>query len=319
MNDRAGRHGSVARGVARAPAALAVSALLSAVVSCHRHGASRTDAPPLRLGHIEIRVVEGSDSKRLPIDVDALAQRLRTQFENSGLVITSPVDAGPPTPSIRVAGRVAVEVVEAERKGLCRAGISLAISTRPSDAPGALNDEISATGEERFDVIPGVDRAGIARRVVDRTAIDLLISFLRRTRLGSASPAEIHAAIAGDAGVALREAAIRVAGDRRLTAEAPILLSLLDDPDEPIRDAALGALISLRDQRAVTRLTRDRSLRDRREMLKTLEAVSQIGGSEAADYLSFVAESHDDPEIRQAAREARDRMTRRLRDAGERR
>src|SRR6185369_10212012 len=101
------------------------------------------------------------------------------------------------------------------------------------------------------------------------------------------------------------------AGARGLTSEAPSLLALLDDPEESIRDAALGALIALRDQRAVAQLARHRSLRDKREMTKILEAISQIGGEEAEQYLSFVADAHEDADIRQQAREAHERLLRR--------
>jgi len=134
---------------------------------------------------------------------------------------------------------------------------------------------------------------------------------LRRTRLRWAPPAALHDALAADAATPLREEAIRQVGARHLADEAPRLLALLDDPDEATRDAALGALIALRDRRAVAKLTRDRSLHDHHEMLKLLDAISQIGGEEAAEYLSFVAESHDDPDIRQAASQARDRLQRR--------
>src|SRR5207237_707140 len=118
---------------------------------------------------------------------------------------------------------------------------------------------------------------------------------VRRARLPRATAAEIHAAIAADGGSSpIREEAIRLAGARGLTSEAPGLLALLDDPEESIRDAALGALIALRDQRAVAQLARHRSLRDKREMTKILEAISQIGGEEAEQYLSFVADAHED-------------------------
>ena len=41
-----------------------------------------------------------------------------------------------------------------------------------------------------------------------------------------------------------------------------------------------------------------------------MDAISLIGGNEARDYLSFVAQSHDDPEIRELARAAAERMLR---------
>jgi hypothetical protein len=281
-----------------------------AFFSC-RKSASPPAPLALRLGDIELSTGDG-DTK---IDATELARRLRGLVEGSGLVATAPSGAGDSAPIVRMTGRVGTEVVEAGHKGLCRASVSLIISTRPSDAPGALRDELSATGEERFDIVPGVDRAGIAARVATRTATDLLNAFLQRERLRIASPAEIHAVLMGDGGVALREAAIRQVAARRLAAEAPAMLALLDDSDEATRDAALGALIALHDRRAVAKLTRDRSLEDKHEMMKTLDAIALIGGTEAAEYLSFVADSHDDPDIRQAAKEARERLARRTPDA----
>jgi HEAT repeat protein len=186
----------------------------------------------------------------------------------------------------------------------------LRLSTRPSDVPGAINDELSAGGEEGYQPRAGLDRRGLAQTLVERTAVDLLGGFVARARLATATPSEVHAAIVGDGG-ALREEAIRVAGQRGLRDEAPVLLELLAADDESVRDAALGALIALRDRRAVAALTKSRSLRDRHEMRKILEAISILGGQEARDYLSFVAESHDDEEIRRLAAEARERLGRR--------
>lgn len=289
---------------------LALLLVVAASTACRRKSATGPERPALRLGQITIRS-EGGDAS---LDEGGLAQRLRAQLQASGLFTAGP-DAADTIPVVRVAGRIATEIVEAGGKGLCRAAVSLAVSTRPSDAPGALTEELAAGGEEKFDVTPTIDRRAIAARLAERTASDLLDAFLQRTRLRWASPADVHAALAAEAATPLREEAARQAGVRHLGQEAPRLLALLDDPDEATRDAALGALIALRDPRAVAKLTRDRSLRDRHEMLKILDAISLIGGQEAAQYLAFVAESHDDPEIRQAAREARDRLQRRA-DAG---
>ena len=67
----------------------------------------------------------------------------------------------------------------------------------------------------------------------------------------------------------------------------------------------------MRERRAVRELTQSRSLRDRREMRKIIEAISILGGQEADEYLSFVAATHDDDEIRTEAAAARARMQRR--------
>ena len=294
---------------------------------------SRTPAAPpvpkLWLGPITIQAAPPPDGSTPAVDGDAVAAKLRSILLASGLVLSPDVDGGTPNNAtgrpegppalgtVRINGVVAAEIVEVDRKGLCRAGVSLKIDTRPSDAPGAIGDEISATGEERFTAsgVGAPDRTALVARVAARTAGDLLSGLLARARLGHATPSELHATIVGDGGTALREEAIRQAGARGLSGEATLLLGLLDDPEESVRDAALGALIALRDQRAVAHLARQRSLRDRREMSKILEAISQIGGEEARQYLSFVADGHEDAEIRQQAREARDRLARRDGDA----
>jgi HEAT repeat protein len=105
--------------------------------------------------------------------------------------------------------------------------------------------------------------------------------------------------------------AIRAVAERKLTAEVPTLLRLLSHDDEAVRDAALGALVDLRDRRAVSELAKQRSMRDRREMRKILDAIATLGGQEAAEYLSFVADAHEDEEIKRMAKQALDRLKRR--------
>jgi HEAT repeat protein len=147
-----------------------------------------------------------------------------------------------------------------------------------------------------------------------RIAGDLIDSYVSRRQLERGPPTAVHAALQADGG-ALRDDAIRAVGERKLRDEVPILLKLLSDPDERTRDAALGSLIALGDRRAVSELTRTRSLRDRHEMRKMIEAIAILGGQEADQYLSFVAATHDDDEIRAEAAAARARLQRRESDA----
>jgi hypothetical protein len=245
----------------------------------------------------------------------------------TGLFSTAaPSDAGA---AVRadVVVRVAAETVEVAAAGEARARVWLSVTCKPAEAPGAFSVALDGAGSQRYPTRPSSPGRAAGRRVardagappapgavetavVLQVAGDLIDGFAARRHLHDGPAAAVHAALVGDGGE-LREEAIRAVAERKLRDESPALLKLLDDPDEPTRDAALGALIALGDRRAVSALTRSRSLRDRREMRKIIEAVAILGGQEADDYLSFVAASHDDDDIRAAAAAARERMLRR--------
>ncbi|HEX2659066.1 MAG TPA: HEAT repeat domain-containing protein [Polyangia bacterium] len=296
----------------RAGPGAGVLALLIVVVatSCRRSQAPAPPPPPPLLGSVELQTDPNPSDEAPAIDAATLTESVRAFIVTSGLATAARADASMTGPVLRILGRIGTEVITADKKGLCRVAVQLTLNTRPSDAPGAIAEDLSALGEERFDDGAGVNRSQLAQKLAQRTALDLLGGLAARTRLRRATPGELHAAIVGDGGIEFRQEALRIIGDRRLAAEAPTLLSLLNAPDEPIRDAALGALISLRDQRAVSQLTRDRSFHDRREMMKILDAIASIGGDEARDYLAFVAQSHDDQEIRDVAKAASERLQR---------
>jgi hypothetical protein len=298
---------------------MAAACLLAAVPGCRRATAPPPPAPRPRLEAIELEDASRNLERSGPLDVEAIAGVLRRMLVEAGIVRSQTAgDAGAAgaaaggaaSAALRVTGRVGFEAVEVEAKGILRCGVALQLTTKPSDAPGAVNQQLSAAGEQRYDVLPEFDRARLGQRLVERTAADLLGGFLARVKLATATPAQVHAAIVGDGG-SLRSEAIQVSGARGLRDEIPTLLTLLHNDDESIRDAALGALIALRERRAVTELTRSRSLRDRHEMRKILEAIAILGGDEANDYLSFVAQSHDDEEIRKLAADAKGRLDRR--------
>jgi hypothetical protein len=261
---------------------------------------------------------------RVALDTQALARVIAARLLASGLVQASvPFDAavvpekiggGGGNAEVRVFARVTAEVIEVPPKAKVRASAALQLDTRPSDVPGALAERLAGSGEgELVTAAARADRTAAAERIAERTVADLLDAYLGRARLEIASPDELHALLARDN--PLREEAIRQVGARQLRSETPRLLELLRDDNEAVRDAALGALLALREPRAVHALTQSRSMKDRREMRKILDALATLGGAEALDYLSFVAEGHSDEEIRTMAAEARDRLLRHL-DAG---
>jgi hypothetical protein len=253
------------------------------------------------------------------LDVDAVARGLRVHLLGTGLFAGAAAEGGS-APVVRVRVALGAETVEVGAKGEARAQVRVRAESRPSQAPGALSFDLEGQGAKPYtvpgrregapgDVIPSLDALAL------RLAEDLVDGFAARRRLAEGPPSAVHAALVADGGE-LREEAIRAVGERQLHDEAPTLLALLADPDEPTRDAALGALIALGDRRAVTELTRTRSLHDRHEMRKIIEAISVLGGQEAEDYLSFVAATHDDDEIRAAAAAARARLARRAGEGG---
>jgi hypothetical protein len=287
----------------------------AAPTACHR-GGPLAPSPKPALGAIVLHDVTPPGHEREPFDGPFVEHALREQLLGTTMFSFGAADAGVgPVASLQV--QIATEAVEVGAKGEARARVGLRLESRPADAPGAISFQLEGQGMEPY-AIPGKSsasaRAAIFRGLVLRVAGDLVDGFVARRRLHDGPVAAVHAALEADGGE-LRDEAIRTVGDRHLGGEAPALLKLLGDPDEATRDAALGALIALGDRRAVTELARTRSLRDRHEMRKIIEAIAILGGQEADEYLSFVAATHDDDEIRAAAAAARARLQRREGDA----
>jgi hypothetical protein len=190
------------------------------------------------------------------------------------------------------------------------AKVRLRITVRPSAAPARFAEDIEAVGQ-----VPlpkgDVENARVAfQRLAERTVEDLLLAYVARQKLWEGSVREIDLVLKSPDND-LRVEAVRIVAARSLREEIPTLLGLLSDEDEYVRDAALGALVVLRERGAVKVLAESRQMRDAREMRKILDAIAILGGREAQEYLGFVAETHDDEEIRTMAKEAMDRLLKR--------
>jgi HEAT repeat protein len=269
------------------------------------------------LGSVDVQIAAPPDNQTPSLEAGPLKRALWDRLNGTGLFSST-------GPVARFVARVGTEVVEAGAVGEARAVVGIQLDDGRPDAPDGVSFKLEGRGSERYAIpkparkgpaaVPAPDRVAILNRLVLRIAGDLIDGYVARRQLERGPPAVVHAALQADGG-ALRDDAVRVVGERKLHDEAPTLLKLLSDPDERTRDAALGSLIALGDRRAVSELTRTRSLRDRHEMRKMIEAIAILGGQEADQYLSFVAATHDDDEIRAEAAAARARLQRRENDA----
>jgi hypothetical protein len=272
--------------------------------------------PTPALGEIAVQDLTADEERPAgaTVSVAPLVAAVKSRLAGAGLFAAGTADGGAPVRA-RVRIEFSCEDVVAGDKAAARAVVRLRLDTRPSDvAAGHWNEDVQAGAETIYKPSSKPDKADLFQRLVARTINDLLDAYLARQRLWTGSEGVAKAAIKADAGE-LRLEAVRMVGERKMKGAADELLALLDDPDEATRDAALGALVELRERRAVGVLASQKSMRDRREMRKILDAISVLGGSEAAEYLAFVADGHDDPEIRTMASQARARLLRRA-DAG---
>lgn len=205
------------------------------------------------------------------------------------------------------------EDVRAEGKALARVVAKLKVGIKPANAADPdWAEDVEASGEMPYTLgKEGKPSPKAFVSLVTKLNADLLGEYLARQKLRTAPEQAIVEMIKADDETTLREAAIRQAGQRKLAMAVDPLLGLLTNDSEPIRDAALGALLQMREQRAVSVLAASRSMRDRREMRKIVEAIALLGGSEAVSYLEFVADANEDDEIRGLAKRSLERLRKR--------
>jgi hypothetical protein len=300
-------------------AALALAALALATTGCPRRKPAAPAAPPdlpPRLGAVSVE--DFTEQEAVPagvkLDPQVFTRDLRAKLAGAGLFAGGPADAGD-VPVARVRAELAIEEAQAEGKGAARAAIRFRVEIRPSEGVAPhWSEDVQAGAETTYALEAKPDRNALFAKLVTRTLNDLADGYLSRQRLWRGNAGEVHAGLTADAGE-VRAEAIRAVADRQLTAEVPELLRLLSDDDESVRDAALGALVQLHERRAVAEIAKQRSMRDRREMRKILDAIAMLGGQEAFEYLNFVADTHEDEEIRDMAKKALVRLKRRA-DAG---
>ena len=180
---------------------------------------------------------------------------------------------------------------------------------RPSAASRrALSFEQSALAERAY--TPGKPGEPAWQAHAERAVRDCVGGVGARVKLAAGDVGAIVAAIDGPDDD-LRDEAIRLAGERKESAAVPALVKRLKSDDHAVRDRAIGALAAIGDPRAVRPLTEVAKFNELSDLPKVLDALATIGGDEARSYLEFVASGHDNPEMRDLAKEALTHLDRR--------
>jgi len=208
---------------------------------------------------------------------------------------------------------LALEVLADSEAVDAEVGVKIRLKIEMHPATAATNryaESTAAVGQAPLAKGATSDLVAAFQRLAERTTEDLLRGYTARQKLWSAAEGEIAKGLSSDDGD-VRLEAIRIAGARKLKGQLPAVIRLLSDRDEATRDAALGAVVAMGERGAIKALADSRQMRDSYEMGKVVDAVASLGGPEAKDYLSFVAENHDDPDIRKMAQAALDRLMKR--------
>jgi hypothetical protein len=289
---------------------------------------SVADAPPpdagatrevIRIQQISVEAAAWPENAGAPLEDRILAGRIweglaqSADFEAVGR--RPPPDAAGVVRRRRARLRTiyGVEEVPAAGKtpGVLRATATLTVEWADDLDGPELWSAVGCDGEAPKDKthLPGVASA-LVECALERAAQDLIV----KEQIRHADLAAVLKVLdASDAEV--RAVAFAAIGDRHLAGALPRLVELLRSPDELVRDGAIGALVALRDRRAVKPLTTLAEFKDLDLMRRIIDAVGTIGGEEAHDYLALVASGHEVPIIRELAQDALGRMDRRG-DAG---
>ncbi len=287
-------------------AALVFCALLAGCKGCGKKKSIASAERP-SLAEVTVKPIAPTHfrGKEIQLDDAVLAAKAKKILEDAE-VFASP-EANRPTARVNLE----VELVSAAEFSEPELGakVRLRVAVHPSVTPARFAEDVAAMGQAPLAQGEMDEARVVFQHLAEHTIADLLYAYLARQKLWDDGEQQIAVAL-GSTDNDLRVEAMRIVAARNLRGEIPTVLRLLSDDDEDVRDAALGTLVALRERSAVKALAKSRPMRDTREMLKILDAIATLGGREAQDYLSFVAETHDDEEIRAMAKAALERLSR---------
>lgn len=261
---------------------------------------------------VEIKVVDPSRGPAREVYPRELAAKFGATLSDSPWYVSDEADAAGFTPRRAVVEvLVGYSIVEQGSDGSPAVIAVIEAKVSFEDGVASLKPQMNILAERGFTNKERSNLDGIVAEHVERAAADAAAALIVKEKIRVGPP---DGAIAGLSSQELdiRTWSLAVIGERKLSAAFDQVVERLHSERDEERDAAIGALLSLRDPRAVGPLTRLAEFGDHALMRRMIDAVATLGGDEALDYLEFVSSGHPDDEIKQQAVEALRRLRRRV-------
>ncbi len=291
-----------------------VACALAGVVAVALGGCKRTPAAPPGPRVVEVVLRDRTlPSSGVAVDAENLRARAAKKFLDGGAM---PILDGGDGCALAEARcyKLAIDLRAeggedaAAGSGVMRAHLDARLEPIGGNTLGTV--EQKAIAEREYKIAERGDAKAAWAAHLSRAVDDVAGALAIRARLVAGDARALAAALDGS-DEDLRDDAITAAAERRERAAVPSLIKLLKSDDHDLRDAAIGALGAIGDPRAVRPLTEVAHFRDLSDLPKVLDALAAIGGGEARNYLEFVASGHDNPAIRELAKESLAHLDRR--------
>lgn len=282
----------------RVPSLLIAACALG--IACHRE-------PPALVDKVEVSGPTVVDNTVLGLSPGQIQAELTEALRREGH-FAFPKDGERPPPEAHPV-RFTLELAftrEAQKQGragtYAEVGATLTIARRSDE--GFDRYEVAGLGElkEPESASAAVRQESVRKAL--RTALDNAASgaHLQLAALGK-TDAQLVADLKSE-DLRPREYALRVLAERHNPAAVPVLLEKLKSQDADEVRRSIGLLVELRDPRAVPPLIDLARGKDPLFLREIVYALGAIGGDEAEAYLYTMQEGHDQPAIRDAAKQA---------------
>jgi hypothetical protein len=304
--------------------ASALLALLLAGTSCGKKAEKKAEAPPAPIDAAargfpapsvvvpqtmvlrQVLLETNDPTKAYDLDSERLAKRLGASLVTSGWVAARDSEVPDDHQARRVEALLNVSydvtLPSADTTGTLVVAIEAILEF--IDERGALQPRVALIVEQGLTVSGDAEVSTELNRLAQAALESVAESLVARERLRRAPHEELLSVLSvGSEEVSTKIWALQLAADRGLREAVPAGMKALAHEDPEVRAAAISALVSLGDPRAVSALSKDVDFKDYEELRVIMEAVSAIGGSDAVEFLEYVATGHPDDDIRDRAKE----------------